>query len=139
MAIPAEAATELLAQARPLEPSTATRTDPVDQDGDLSPGEPHLTRPTSTLPAHRNQATGGNPGADGSGTHPEDLDDLLDRYQHVIGGGHSFKSFPALYSMRSERACPEAFCYPTSHNGTYVKYVCTLKTPFLLAFFHILQ
>ena len=85
MAIPAEAATELLAQARPLEPATATRTHTVDQDGDLTAGKPHLTRPASTLTANGDQATSGDPGADGSGAHPEVFDDLRHSDQDTIG------------------------------------------------------
>jgi len=92
MAIAAEAATELLAQARPLEPSTATRTNTVDQDGDLTAGEQHATSAASTLTANRNQATGRNPGPDGSGAHPEVLDHLREAHQHAIGArchGHT--------------------------------------------------
>jgi hypothetical protein len=95
MAIPAEARTEHRSQDLPLEPVAATGAHTVDQDGDLTPGEPHLTGSTPTLTANRNQATGGDPGADGSGAHLEVLDDLRDGDQDVIArthGGYSLRS-----------------------------------------------
>jgi hypothetical protein len=114
MAIPAEAATELLTQARPLEPSTATRTHPVDQDGDLTAGEPHLPGPAPTLTANRREATGGDPGPDRSGAHLEALDDLRDSHKDVVGS----RIHGGILSYGENQCKP--FYYVTSHNMHYV-------------------
>ena len=87
LAIPTEAATKLLAQARPLEPTTATQAHTVDQGGDLTACKVHLTRPAPTLTAHRNQATGGDPGTDGPGRDTEALDNLRHSNEHIIFHG----------------------------------------------------
>ena len=82
-----------LVERGPLEPLPTGRTHAIDQARDLSPGKPHLTRPASTLTANRLKKPGGDPGADPTGSQAENLDDLRERDQDVIGsrmhGDHS--------------------------------------------------
>ena len=85
LSIPTEAAAMALFERGTLEPLPTGRTHAIDQARDLSPGEPHLTRPTSTRPVNRLKQPGSDPGADPPGRQAETLDNLLKRDQDVIG------------------------------------------------------